>query len=88
MSQLHFVLANHPPSDTNSDPPLRKWTIEIVLLGPHGEQLPANIFEKAVYKLHETFGDRQMQSMLGFYGLSTTMQIASCYGTHTNLHHL
>ena len=33
------------------------------MLNQHGEQIAANVFEKAVYKLHETFDTRQTQSM-------------------------
>ncbi len=42
--------------------PLRNWSIEIYLVGPHGEELPATCFEKVVYTLHETFNERQVQS--------------------------
>lgn len=42
--------------------PLRSWSIEIYLVGPNGENIPANVFEKAQYKLHETFNERQIQS--------------------------
>ena len=40
---------------------MRSWNIRIVLLNEHGEDVPANIFEKATYKLHPTFGDRETQ---------------------------
>ena len=49
--------------DATVEMPLRKWNIELHLLGPHGEDLPADCFEKVVYKLHETFGARATQSM-------------------------
>ena len=49
-------------SDPSTDPPLREWSIEIYLLNQQGEQLPATLFDKAVYKLHETFNERQIQS--------------------------
>ena len=42
--------------------PLRKWNIELHLLGPHGEEIPADCFDKVIYKLHETFGQRATQS--------------------------
>ena len=42
--------------------PLRSWNIEIHLLSTTGEDIPADCFEKAVYKLHETFEDRAVQS--------------------------
>ena len=34
---------------------MREWSIRIQLVGPSGEELPANIFEKATYKLHPSF---------------------------------
>ncbi|MCJ1275116.1 hypothetical protein MMC21_002916 [Puttea exsequens] len=48
--------------NSSDEMPLRSWNIEVHLLGPHNEELPANCFEKAVYKLHETFEDRQVQT--------------------------
>lgn len=42
--------------------PLRQWNIEIVLLNENGEEVPATIFEKAVYKLHPSFDKRATQS--------------------------
>ena len=42
--------------------PLRRWSIQIVLLNEHGEEVPATIFEKATYKLHPSFNERQIQS--------------------------
>lgn len=34
---------------------MREWSIRIFLVGPGGEELPANIFDKVTYKLHPTF---------------------------------
>lgn len=42
--------------------PLRKWNIQIFLLNEHGEEVPATIFSKALYKLHPSFDKRQHQS--------------------------
>ncbi|KAK1146109.1 transcription factor TFIIF complex subunit Tfg3 [Aspergillus melleus] len=42
--------------------PLRAWSIEIYLLNEHGEQVPANVFDKVVYSLHPSFGDRYKQT--------------------------
>lgn len=43
--------------------PLRKWNIEIKLVDPStGDDVPASLFEKAVYHLHESFGKRAKQS--------------------------
>jgi transcription initiation factor IIF auxiliary subunit len=34
---------------------MRQWSIEIWLLDENGEQVPANVFEKATYNLHPSF---------------------------------
>lgn len=43
--------------------PQRAWNIEIVLLNEHGEEVPATVYEKAVYKLHPSFDKRAVQSI-------------------------
>ncbi|KAL8687067.1 MAG: hypothetical protein Q9224_005262 [Gallowayella concinna] len=41
---------------------MRSWKISLVLINEHdGGEVPATIFEKATYKLHPTFGDRETQ---------------------------
>lgn len=35
--------------------PMRKWSIQISLVGPNGEELPAKVFDKVTYQLHPTF---------------------------------
>ncbi|KAL8873706.1 MAG: hypothetical protein Q9174_000869 [Haloplaca sp. 1 TL-2023] len=41
---------------------MRSWNIRLVLVHENtGEDVPATIFEKATYKLHPTFGDRETQ---------------------------
>ncbi len=43
---------------------MRSWNIEIyVVHSTSGEEIPATCFEKVTYKLHETFGERAVQSM-------------------------
>ncbi|GFF40922.1 hypothetical protein IFM46972_06366 [Aspergillus udagawae] len=42
--------------------PLRSWSIEVYLLNEHGEQVPANVFDKVTYTLHPSFGDRAVQT--------------------------
>ncbi|TPR01364.1 Phosducin family protein [Aspergillus niger] len=42
--------------------PLRSWSIEIYVVNEHGEQVPANVFDKVTYTLHPSFGDRAIQS--------------------------
>ena len=34
-----------------------------MLSGPGGDEIPANIFSKVTYRLHETFGDRMIQGV-------------------------
>lgn len=34
---------------------MREWSIQIFVVGPRGEELPANMFDKATYHLHPTF---------------------------------
>ncbi|KAL8760205.1 MAG: hypothetical protein Q9199_000228 [Rusavskia elegans] len=42
--------------------PMRSWKISLVLINENdGSEMPATIFEKATYKLHPTFGDRETQ---------------------------
>ncbi|KAI4197291.1 MAG: hypothetical protein LQ350_006019 [Teloschistes chrysophthalmus] len=42
--------------------PMRSWNIRLVLVNETtGEDVQANLFEKATYKLHPTFGDRETQ---------------------------
>lgn len=43
--------------------PLRSWSIEIYLLNENGEQVSANLFDKVVYRLHPSFGERANQSI-------------------------
>lgn len=41
---------------------MREWNIRIVLVNENtGEDVQANVFEKATYKLHPTFGLRETQ---------------------------
>lgn len=54
-------LASDKPSGVEGFP-LRTWNISIVLLDEHENEIPASIFSKATYFLHESFGDRARQS--------------------------
>ncbi|KAF8534101.1 yeats family-domain-containing protein [Trichophaea hybrida] len=49
------VLTDVPPASEGY--PMREWSIRVFLLGPNGEELPANIFDKVTYKLHPTFAN-------------------------------
>ncbi|KAJ5433056.1 Transcription initiation factor TFIID subunit 14 [Penicillium daleae] len=42
--------------------PQREWSIEIWLLNEKGEQVPATVFDKVVYRLHPSFDDRAVQT--------------------------
>ncbi|MCJ1329451.1 hypothetical protein MMC10_006131 [Thelotrema lepadinum] len=42
--------------------PMRKWNIQIFQLNEHGEEIPATLFSKATYVLHESFGERARQT--------------------------
>ncbi|OKP10656.1 Transcription initiation factor TFIID subunit 14 [Penicillium subrubescens] len=42
--------------------PQREWSIEIWLLNDKGEQVPATVFDKVIYRLHPSFGDRANQT--------------------------
>jgi len=41
--------------------PWRDWNIEIYLVNEAGETVPASVFEKVTYQLHESFGKRAKQ---------------------------
>ena len=71
MSEPSPRQTNRLTTTTSDDPPevegfpMRRWEISIYLVGPDGEDVTANCFERAVYMLHESFGKRMKQSMLG-----------------------
>ena len=46
---------------------MREWSIKIFIVGPDGEELPANCFDKVTYKLHESFGPRAKQGELNSF---------------------
>jgi len=37
--------------------PMRRWSIQLVLIGSNGADVRANIFDKVTYKLHPTFAN-------------------------------
>jgi len=43
--------------------PLRAWSIEVHMVNEHGEQVPANVFDKVIYRLHPSFGERATQTL-------------------------
>jgi hypothetical protein len=47
--------------------PMREWSIRLVLIGPNGEEVPANIFDKVTYKLHPTFANPTRGELYPFY---------------------
>ncbi|KAJ5713281.1 Transcription initiation factor TFIID subunit 14 [Penicillium malachiteum] len=42
--------------------PQRSWSIEVYLVNDKGDQIPANLFDKVIYHLHPSFGDRATQT--------------------------
>jgi transcription initiation factor IIF auxiliary subunit len=42
---------------------MRGWEVSIYLVGPDGDDIPANCYEKATYVLHESFGKRMRQTV-------------------------
>ncbi|MCJ1478808.1 hypothetical protein MMC13_007492 [Lambiella insularis] len=43
--------------------PLRQWSMQIFLLNEHGEEVPASVYSKATYHLHESFEKRAVQTI-------------------------
>lgn len=45
---------------------MRNWSIEIFLVNEHdGSMMPANVYDKATYKLHPSFGPKETQGEHG-----------------------
>lgn len=62
-SSANALLSHRPDTPSGVEGyPMREWSIKIYVLGPNGEELPATCFDKATYKLHESFGPRAKQS--------------------------
>ncbi|TIA75003.1 transcription factor TFIIF complex subunit [Aureobasidium pullulans] len=64
--QIKLVTEQHVLPDVPSEVegfPMREWSIEIYVVGPNDEQLPATCFEKVTYRLHESFGKRATQHL-------------------------
>lgn len=54
--------------------PMREWSIKIFMLNEHGEDVPASVYSKATYHLHESFGKRAIQSIPPLAWLSRLFQ--------------
>ncbi|KAI9803458.1 MAG: hypothetical protein M1826_004959 [Phylliscum demangeonii] len=52
VTEQRIITSKPPVSDGY---PIRAWNISIYMLDEHGQEKPASVFEKAVYKLHPTF---------------------------------
>lgn len=50
---MQNVLTDVPPVSEGF--PMREWSIELCILGPNKQELPAIVFDKVTYKLHPTF---------------------------------
>ncbi|KAL9076862.1 MAG: hypothetical protein Q9157_003529 [Trypethelium eluteriae] len=79
--------------------PMRTWSIEVYLIDETGNDVEANIFEKATYKLHPTFGKRATQTFRdppfriqekgwGEFDLSVILTAINKGGEHTIEHDL
>ncbi|KAL9599762.1 MAG: hypothetical protein Q9219_003645 [cf. Caloplaca sp. 3 TL-2023] len=76
--------------------PMRSWNIRIVLVHENtGEDVAANVFEKATYKLHPTFGDlmkkppfKIQEEGWGEFDLRITVTGVDKGGDHELLHDL
>ena len=45
--------------------PLRRWSMELFMLSETGDEIPASVYSKATYHLHESFGKRATQGKSG-----------------------
>ncbi|ODQ67566.1 transcription initiation factor TFIID subunit 14 [Nadsonia fulvescens var. elongata DSM 6958] len=78
--------------------PVRKWSIKVCLVGPNGQDIPATVFDKVVYKLHPTFENPNRsfkkppfkidEQGWGEFDLAIVFHIAEKGGEHTVLHDL
>jgi transcription initiation factor IIF auxiliary subunit len=66
-----YSLASDKPSGVEGFPQ-REWKIWIVLLDQDKAEIPATIFSKVTYLLHESFGDRAKQGTWVFSFTFTT----------------
>ncbi|KAF2763744.1 SAS complex, SAS5 subunit/transcription initiation factor IID, subunit 14 [Teratosphaeria nubilosa] len=62
---VKLITTQHITSDPPEveEIPMRQWSIEIYLVGPDGDTLPATCFEKATYVLHDSFGPKRAKQM-------------------------
>lgn len=75
---------------------MRKWSIEVCVLGPDGEELPADVFDKVTYKLHPTFANPTRvvktppflveEEGWGEFDIDITLHVAERGGEHHVIH--
>lgn len=61
--QIGIVTKQHIIKEAESDAefPIRRWSMEVYMVSESGQNIPATVFEKVTYKLHESFGKRATQ---------------------------
>ncbi|KAK9464472.1 yeats family-domain-containing protein [Lipomyces arxii] len=90
------VLADVPPVSEGF--PMRKWSVKVSLVGPNGEELPANIFDKVTYRLHPTFQNpnrvlkkppfKLEEQGWGEFDMTIVLHVVDKGGEHTVVHDL
>ncbi|KAK9453169.1 yeats family-domain-containing protein [Dipodascopsis uninucleata] len=90
------VLTDVPPVSEGF--PMRKWSVRVSLVGPNGEELPANVFDKVTYKLHPTFQNpnrtlkkppfKLEEQGWGEFDLTVVLHVVDKGGEHTVIHDL
>lgn len=57
--------------------PMRKWSIQVSMVGPDGKDMPANVFDKVTYKLHPTFANPTRGMFFSFVLFKRLVEICS-----------
>src|SRR5690606_16690231 len=75
-----------------------EWSISIYVLGPQGQEIPANVFDKVTYHLHPTFQNptRHLKKPpftlsergWGEFDMEIVLNMADKAGSHTIKHDL
>ncbi|KAK7204190.1 transcription initiation factor TFIID subunit 14 [Myxozyma melibiosi] len=78
--------------------PMRKWSVRVCLVGPSGEEVPANIFDKVTYRLHPTFNNpnrtlkkppfKLEEQGWGEFDMTVALHVMDKGGEHTVVHDL
>lgn len=72
--------------------PLRRWSMQLFLLNEHGDEMPASVYSKATYHLHESFGKRAVQgkhvSNMPMFSSSLLYSFTHSFGAQPSQPHL